>query len=537
MIKVLLFLFFIFSICLNAQRNEFPLTKAELTAFDSTSTTAEVNIFLNQLSRLSDQVQVRPYFKTEQGRLSQYVILSKSSVKNKKEADELGLLVIYMQANIHGGEVEGKEALMSLARDIVLDSTNSLLDSLVILIAPNYNPDGNDKMSISNRYSQEESPRFVGSRRSGQDFDLNRDGMKAEATETRALLKEIIKVWDPAVFVDFHTTNGTWHANQLTYAPSYHTVGDPSTYLYTKERMLPSIKNIMAEAHGISIAPYGNYSLENGWPPTDYYTYNHHPRYLVNQFGLRNRIGILSETFAHDKFYQRIRSAYFFAKEILNYCFRNKYVIQRLIYQSDQNAIYDENYKYASVQKGVRFDMISDTFPFVLRTYDYYLMPNKNRSKDPLRLANVLTLKNVNYHALFSPATSSSIPNGYIIPSKFQTVIDLLKLHGLLMEQLVEDRRFEGEQFNIDSLQVSTYLFEHHNAVQLEGYFSKATYQAKKGDYILRMNQPLSHLAFYLLEPQSDDGLVNWNFFDKYFYQSKVNKKQVIYPVFKFDDQ
>ena len=73
--------------------------------------------------------------------------------------------------------------------------------------------------------------------------------------------------------------------------------------------------------------------------------------------------------------------------------------------------------------------------------------------------------------------------------------------------------------------------------MQLKGYFSKATYQAQKGDYILKMNQPLSHLAFYLLEPQSDDGLVNWNFFDKYFYQNEVNTKQVIYPVFKIDNQ
>ena len=77
------------------------------------------------------------------------------------------------------------------------------------------------------------------------------------------------------------------------------------------------------EKHDLNCSSYGNYYVKAGWPPKKYYTYNHHPRYLVNQFGLRNRMAILSETFAHDKFYQRIQSAYAFVLEILEYTHEN----------------------------------------------------------------------------------------------------------------------------------------------------------------------------------------------------------------------
>jgi len=48
------------------------------------------------------------------------------------------------------------------------------------------------------------------------------------------------------------------------------------------------------------------------------------------------------------------------------------------------------------------------------------------------------------------------------------------------------------------------------------------------------MNQPLANLIFYMLEPQSDDGLATWNFFDEYLINAGVEKNPVDFPVFKF---
>jgi len=48
------------------------------------------------------------------------------------------------------------------------------------------------------------------------------------------------------------------------------------------------------------------------------------------------------------------------------------------------------------------------------------------------------------------------------------------------------------------------------------------------------MAQPLANLIFYLLEPQSGEGLVTRNFFDSYLDKHGVNNKPVQYPVFKY---
>ena len=245
-------------------------------------------------------------------------MLSRPAVNTAAAAKASEKLVIYIQVNIHAGEVEGKEATLMLMREILLGDKGNLLDNQIILFAPIYNTDSNDKMEAGRRPSQEDSPLEVGLRQNSAGLDLNRDGTKMEALETRALFSNVITQWDPQVFVDLHTTNGTWHAYSLTWAPAYHTAGDSSTYNYTVE-MLRSITATAKARYGLEFGPYGEYSLEEGWPLKNFYTYNHHPRYLVNNFGLRNRMAILSEAFSHERFYQRINSTYHFVNEILNY--------------------------------------------------------------------------------------------------------------------------------------------------------------------------------------------------------------------------
>src|SRR5690606_36441118 len=120
-----------------------------------------------------------------------------------------------------------------LMREITLGDKAFLLDSLVILFAPIYNSDSNDKMEAGRRPSQEDSPPKVGPRENSLGLDLNRDGVKVETAETRGLLSNIITKWDPDLFVDLHTTNGTWHAYSLTWAPSYHTAGEKAPYDFT----------------------------------------------------------------------------------------------------------------------------------------------------------------------------------------------------------------------------------------------------------------------------------------------------------------
>ena len=506
----------------------------ERTAFQRTSTYADVIKFLNVVKKLSDQIHVFSMGKSLEGKDIPVAVLADPKITSAAEAKASGKMVLYIQGNIHAGEVEGKESVMILIRDILLGSKKYLLDNLVILFVPIYNTDSNDKMGKETRSSQEGSPVEAGQRENSQGLDLNRDGMKMEALETRALFQNVIVPWDPQIFVDLHTTNGTWHAYSLTWAPSYHSAGEYAPYDYTNNKMLPAISNRAREKYDLQFAPYGDYSVSDGWPLKNFYTYNHHPRYLVNQFGLRNRMAILSEAFAHERFYQRINSTYIFISEILEYANSHTAEIITTNKTAEQAAVKNVTDYGGKTKKGVQFKMVPLQKLNNFITYDYFPITDANGKKKYIRTGKMVKYDDVNYYAKFDAVAESTVPRGYVIPASLASIVTNLIMHGIKVDTLSKNQSFSGEIFKVDSLLKENNGFQKHNLVSLKGTFIAASQKFKKGDFVINMAQPLSNLIFYLLEPQSDDGLVTWNFFDLYLENAGVATRQVDYPVFKY---
>jgi hypothetical protein len=525
-----------FSFLLHAQTTwpEDLILTPEKSSFVKTSTYAEVMQFIDAIKTKTSLAQVISMGKSPEGKDIPVVILANPTIKTPEEAKASGKLVIYVQGNIHAGEVEGKEAVMMLMRDILLGSKSYLLENQIILLAPIYNTDSNDKMEKGRRPSQEDSPLEIGIRENSQGLDLNRDGVKMEAPETQGLFTNIITKWDPQVFVDLHTTNGTWHAYSLTWAPSYHYAGEYATYDYVNNTLLQQITQKTKEKYGLFLGPYGDYDLQQGWPVKDFYTYNHHPRYLVNQFSLRNRMAILSEAFSHERFYQRIYSTYVFVSEILEHTNQNAKKILSINKQAENDAIQNVVTNAGKIKKGVRFKMEVLEKLNNFRTYDYAGSKKADGTIEYVRSGNVVTYNNINYHAKFIATTESTLPKGYIIPSEFAFIAEHLKKHGVIVQQLSKSQSFQGEIFTIASLEKAARKFEGHFMATAKGAFSPASEKFKKGDYVVDLAQPLANFIFYLLEPQSDDGLVTWNFFDSYVDAQKTGNKPIVYPVFKY---
>jgi hypothetical protein len=506
----------------------------EKSNFVKTSTHAEVMQFIDAIKQKTSNAHVLSMGKSMDGKDIPVVVLANPSVKTPEEAKATGKMIIYIQGNIHAGEVEGKEAVMMLMRDILLGNKSNLLQNQIILFAPIYNTDSNDKMEKGRRPSQEDSPLEIGIRENSQGLDLNRDGMKMEAFETKGLFNNIIATWDPQVFVDLHTTNGTWHAYSLTWAPSYHSAGEAGPYNYTVNQILKNVTGRMKSKYDLNIGPYGEYDLAEGWPPKDFYTYNHHPRYLVNQFGLRNRMAILSEAFSHERFYQRIHSTYSFTAEILEFTNEHAKEIIAVNKKAEDETIKNVTDNAGKIKKGVRFKMVPlekiGSFP----TYDYVSYTKPDGTPEYYRTGKVVRYNNVNYHAKFEAETESTLPRGYVIPAAFSAIAENLKAHGIKVTTLEKSQRYEGEIFTIEKMDKGARKFEGHFMARASGKFSVAKKSFKKGDFVVDLAQPLGNLAFYLLEPESDDGLVTWNFFDAYFQEKNAGNKPVEYPVFKY---
>ena len=236
--------------------NKKPLTRAERTNFTETTRYEDIKPFLDSLG---SSIHVASMGKTALGRELWYVIASRPLVRTPEDARRLGRPVAYIQGNIHAGEVEGKEASLAMIRDLVQDRNPNVLDSLVVIFQPDYNTDGNEHYDhqARNRGAQN-GPEFVGTRTTSCGWNLNRDYVSADAPETKAALA-MLNRWNPDLFMDLHTTDGSIHGYALTYSPSL-TPTAITTRAYAADTMLPVLRQRMRERHGFEVNDYGDFS-------------------------------------------------------------------------------------------------------------------------------------------------------------------------------------------------------------------------------------------------------------------------------------
>lgn len=511
------------------------MTVPELTNYQRTSTFAEVVAVVDALRQSSDLIHRETLLLTEDGKDVPLLVLARPPIATPAQARASGKPVIYIQGNIHGGEVEGKEASLIIMRDILFGDKQHLLDDQILVFVPIYNADGNDNMSSDARPSQELSPLMAGERQA-HGYDLNRDGMAVETAETRALYLNVIQRWDPALLVDLHTTNGTWHGYSLTYAPSYHTAGDGATSAYTADVMLPAIAQSVKEKFNLDFGWYGGFDYRD-WPPKELRTYHHAPRYLTNNMGLRNRMAILAETFAHDRFYKRVHAANVFVEEILEYTNTHGREMQRINAQADVRTASRLQQQTGAIENGIQFEMVPLEEPLDLLSYKYIPYTTATGDTEFARSSEIVTIAGVLNYNRFEATKRATVPTAYVFPAELSQVAETLTEHGIDVAVLEQDTRFEGEVFSVTGIETQAFVQNQHRNTLLQGQYRSASQQFSAGDYYVALDNRLANLIFYLLEAQSDDGLAYWNFFDSYLQsrlaQNPGDAAVVDFPVFK----
>lgn len=502
-------------------------TAAERSDYQRTSTLAEVVTVLDALDEATDLMHRERLLLTREGRDVPIVVLADPPISSPEQARASSKPVIYLQGNIHGGEVEGKEASLILMRDILFGDKQHLLDNQILVFVPVYNADGNDAMAENTRPNQELSPIMTGVR-TAHGLDLNRDGMIVEADETRALYARVINRWDPDLLVDLHTTNGTWHGYSLTWAPAYHTVGDPAPADYTSEVMLPAITASVKEKFDLDFGWYGGFDYRD-WPPTELRTFHHAPRYLTNNMALRNRMAILSETFSHDRFYKRVHAANAFIEEILEYTNVHGAEIRRINREADARVAST----VAGTEQGVAFTMVPRAEPLDLLTYSYIPYTAEDGSIDYVRSSELVVIEDVANFNAFAPSLTALRPSAYLFSAAFTGLAEKLRQHGIAVETLEADSTFAVDVYQVASLGKQDYVQNSHRNTLLAGHFQRDNRSFSRGDYLVSMDTRLANLIFYLLEPESDDGLAYWNLFDDYLQAEMARQVPAEYPVYK----
>ncbi len=288
-----------------------PVTVAESSDFKVTSKHADVVAFCEALAKSAPEVvRLGEFGISEEGQKMPLLILSDPPVSKPEDVSRSSKLVVFVQANIHAGEIDGKEAILMLARELAQSKDRTLLKKLVFLICPDVNPDGNDRLA-RNRPTQN-GPELVGTRANAKGYDLNRDFVKLETAEVRSMVR-ICRKWDPAIYVDMHTTNGSYHRYPLTYDGPRNPATSEKLVDYVRDTMLPDVGKRLEKLSGFPSFTYGNFERNH----TRWEAFPSEPRYSTHYVGMRCRIGILSESYAYASFKDRVIAGREFVRSIL----------------------------------------------------------------------------------------------------------------------------------------------------------------------------------------------------------------------------
>lgn len=486
-----------------AQTDGWPQTLAERTDYKETSHYSDVIEFIEALQKKGAPISVQYIGASKEGKRMPLVISARPMISSPAEARRTGKPIVYIQANIHAGEVEGKEAALAILRRVCQDKAG-LLDKLILLVDPIYNIDGNEKFGPQERNRPEQNgPALVGLRTSGEGFDLNRDGVKTESLEFRALLANLYTTWDPDVMMDLHTTDGTRHGYELTYAAPENPNTAPEIMRFSRDEMLPKIRQQIKKEDGLELFDYGDATRRNG--QVGWTTFGEGGRYMTNYVGLRNRIAILSEATTYIPFKDRVIATDKFVMAVLNYIAKNSKRVLDLTRNSDALVASWGADPSKAPDLGVRFEMAP-------RGDEETILEKIPAAGQPRPSGRPTELTRVKMPIFdrFKVTKTSKIPATYIIPAGESKIVDLLRRHGIVVEKLLESVRATISAFEVSEIKTETQAFQGHHLAQLDGKFAQVPMTIESGSYLVPMNQPLGILIFNMLEPESSDGVATW---------------------------
>lgn len=502
---------------------------AEATNFEETSRYDDVNKYISELQKRSSLIRVENFGTSQEGRKLPLMILANPPISTPMEAKATGKPVIFIMANIHAGEVEGKEAAQILARRLLVGDLKPLLAKLTILIAPIYNADGNEKISVENRTQQNGPIGGVGVRENSKTFDLNRDYMKLESPEAQSLVN-LFNRWDPQLTVDLHTTNGSYHAYHLTYSHPLNPNTDARILSFQREKMMPVIAKSMLKNHKFRTYYYGNFTGFSDKPKvgekTQWEAFTHQPRIGQNYGGLRNRLTILSEAYSYLSFKRRIEVTERFVEEIFKYCAANSTEVLQLTKSADDETV-RSFLGTEAIEYGVLFKPKALSKPVEILVGEVEKIKNPRSGKEMLAMIeNKVTPLKMEDFGMFAATRTAKAPRAYLFKYE-KEIVDKLIQHGITVEELTADANLEVETFRVVTVNKSKRKFQGHFEMTITGKYETEKTNFPVGTILVRTSQPLGRLVFYLLEPESEDGLVTWNFFDNYLAVGKL------FPVLK----
>ncbi|MBX2990838.1 MAG: peptidase M14 [Bacteroidetes bacterium] len=487
---------------------------------------AETIEYCKRLASASPWVKYTSFGKSPQGRELPLVVLSKGKIFDPAKARASGKAIILIQSGIHSGEIDGKDASLMLMRDIAITKKyGSLLDNTILLFVPIFSVDAHERSGPYNRINQN-GPEEMGWRVNAQNLNLNRDYLKADTPEMRAMLR-LFSAWLPDLYVDCHVTDGIDCQYDITYAIETAQNIDPSVAQWINQKLLPeSLPKVEAAGHKIFyyVFPREDNDLSKGLTAGAA-----PPRFSTGYGALHNRPTMLIETHMLKPYKVRVEATYHFLKAMIECVNADAKALRHVVQEADR-AVINAGSNAAT--------MLPLTFGLSEKSEMRKFLGIKSRMEpSPVSggMRRVYTGEAeeivVPFFSDVTVTDSVRVPYAYLIPAEWKFVDEILTLHGVNVKRITHPTAVEVESYRFSDVKFRERPYEGRQGATFKTETIKEARSYPQGTLIVRTNQRTAKVAMHLLEPRGPDSFVAWGFFNTIFEQKEYAESYVMEEV------
>jgi hypothetical protein len=498
-------------------------TPAEASGFKQTPRYEQTRSYFERLDAASDQGKLIEFGTTPNGLKQFAFVIASNGEFTPALAAASNKPVLLIQACIHAGENEGKDTLMALSREWLIENKQkAALANVILLTIPIFNVDGHERFGPHNRINQN-GPDAMGWRSTAQNFNLNRDFLKAESPEMRSWLK-LWQAWNPALLVDMHNTDGADYQYHLTYHFERHASVHPAIVAWQNSVFLESVNPALEKqkfiiGQYVDLKEFDNVKsglIENYSPP----------RYSSGFGPAVNRPALLLETHMMKDFKTRVRVNEAYLRAMIETIGKQPTALTAAVSSADSAASASAGNDYV-----LDFRVGDESIEVPFYGYAY----SKTRSDVSGALwtrydsSKPETWK-VPFYGKLEPTVTVNLPAAYLIPRHWTAAIRALKRHGVRFERLEKARTIaKADTFRFSKVTYAPQPFESRVRVaSFENTSVQEDIPFAKGSVLVKTNQAKAYLIAHLLEPSAPDSLIRQGYGDQFMTRTEYAEPRVL---------
>ena len=497
-------------------------TYYEKSGFKETPRYKQTVEYCKKLADASPWIKYVSFGVSPQGRELPLLIIDRNGNFTPLKVHKSGNAVLLIEAGIHPGEIDGKDAGLMFIRDIAIyKKYENLLDHVTILFIPIFNVDGHERFSQYNRINQN-GPKEMGWRTTAQNLNLNRDFLKADTPEMKAWLK-MFNEWLPDFFVDIHATDGADFQYVMTYGLETFGNMDDELTAWAELEYLKVMEEDMEKA-GYPIFPYVAFRRWHD-PKSGLRSMSSTPRLSQGYTAIQNRIGFLIENHMLKDYKTRVSATY---EALIITCDILNKEYKKLVMLNKKADEYSAGSEFRSKKFPIDFRASNDSIMVDFKGFEYEVERSNLSGGNWFKYSDKPVDFKLPYFNDQEPVVEVDLPEAYIIPPEWIDVIERLELHGIKYSQLDEPVVIPVKTYKFKNVSWRRLPYEGRHPVSFDYDEIIEEREFPAGSVVIDMNQRTARVIAHILEPKAPDSYLYWGFFDAIFEQKEYAESYVM---------